>query len=150
MLVRFSPYGGARPAKQTVFKVSSSKSSFRGCHSLLASQPGLVKGSIRDQVLRPALRQLLASLHARLFKSFLDRDQLVALVRWPPERDFCGLVLITHEKLEDPRHTSRPRPFIMFTVRIFVNDEIIVGFIGIFLLKQFAQLTAASCGSLFD
>jgi hypothetical protein len=38
----------------------------------------------------------------------------------------------------------------MFPVRIFVNDEVIVDFIGILLLKQLGHLTAASCGSLFD
>jgi hypothetical protein len=38
----------------------------------------------------------------------------------------------------------------MFTVRIFVNDEFIADFVGILLLKQFDQLAAASCGSLFD
>src|SRR5690348_4958310 len=60
--------------------------------NLLASRPGLVKGSIRDQVLHPALRQLLTSSHARLFKGFLDRDQLVALVWRPPEHDFAASV----------------------------------------------------------
>jgi len=65
---------------------------------------------------------------------------------------FCDggkLVLSIHKKLEDPRHTSRPRLFIMFTVRIFVNDEVIVDLIGILLLKQFDHLAAASCSSLF-
>ena len=65
-------------------------------------------------------------------------------------RPFAKASLLFTKKLEDPRHTSRPRLFIMFTVRIFVNDEVIADIIGILFLKQFDHLAAASCGSLFD
>ena len=54
------------------------------------------------------------------------------------------------KKFEDPRDTSRPRLFVMLTVRIFVKNEVIAYLIGIVLLTQIDHFTAASCGSLLD
>jgi hypothetical protein len=60
------------------------------------------------------------------------------------------LALSLDKKLEDPRHASRPRMFVMLTLRIFIGDEIFAYFIGIVFLAQIDHFASAGRGSLFD